>query len=439
MMTMTYPARIFATIVVWLSVTAAHAFEVREIRSMGGIDAWLVEDKTIPLIAINFAFGRGTISDLTGKEGTANFLTGMLDEGAADLDGPAFQAMRDNLAIKLSFNATPDRFYGTLQTLSPNRKDAFTLLRKAITSPRLDPDAVERMREVFVLNARNNEKNPQQIANRQWLGASIPGHPYTRLSEGSPESVMVITREDLANSHSAIFSRSGLKVVAVGDIEAAELAEVLDQIFGQLPVGQPPVAVAEASVTRTAVQKTILFDIPQTIIMFGQQGILQNDPFYFASLVMSEILGGDTTRAWLNDEVREKRGLTYGIGYNLVPLPSAGLYVGSLSTANEKAGEAVQAVKSTLRRMAELGPTQQELDNAKSFLTGSYALRFDSNEKIANVLMAMQLTGRPSNFANIRNELIDGVTLQQVKDQARKLLKPDSLVIVAVGKPVGLD
>ncbi len=427
------------TLALVASALVAAAFEVKEVKSPGGQTAWLVEDKTIPLIAFKFAFDAGSTSDPLGKDGAAHFITGMMDEGAADLDGPTFQEQRDNLAIKIRFDVTSDRFYGTLQTLSRNRKQAFDLLKKAITQPHFELEALERMRKHFIVSAQNNDKDPQQIAYREWIAAAIPGHPYGRRSEGTTEAISSITREDLINAHKTIFTRRGLKIAAVGDVDEKELATLLDDVFGSLPEGSDDKSIPMATVSAVGSLKTIPFDIPQSIIMFGQAGILQNDPDYFAAQVMSSIVGGDSQQSWLTAEVREKRGLTYGVGYNLVPMPHAGLYIGSLNTVNEKAGEAIQAVKSTLKRMADLGPTEKELSEAKSYLTGSYALRFDTDEKITDFLMALQIAGRPRDFANQRNAIIDAVTLEQVKAQAKRLLDPDKLIVVVVGKPGGLN
>ncbi len=423
----------------WAIVGSALALEVQEVKSPGGISAWLVEDKTVPLIAMNFTFAQGTTADPPGKEGLTNFITGMMDEGAGKLSGSEFQAMRDNLAIRLRFDAGNEQFYGKLQTLSRNRKQAFDLLKEAITKPHFDPEAVERMRKHFVLASQNKEKDPESIVYEQWLALAVGKHPYAKRGEGTPDTLQAITRDDLVAAHDSVFTRTGLKITVVGDISAVDLAALLDDTFGTLPEATGRKEIPVATVSSTAVTKVIPFDIPQSTIIFGQAGILQGDPHYFKAYVMSHILGGSTQRAWLTEEVREKRGLTYGVGYGLSPLPHAGLYVGSLSTVNEKAGEAMQAVRSTLQRMAELGPTQKELDEAKSYLTGSYALRFDTNEKIAGYLMILQLAGESSDFPNRRNALIEAVTLEEVKAQAKRLLKADQLIVVAIGKPVGLQ
>jgi zinc protease len=434
--------RIASAILVWITAAlfaaAAFATDAVEIKSKSGITAWLVEDKTIPLIAINYAFARGSTSDPAGKEGVAHFLTGMMDEGAANLTGPEFQAKRDRLAVRMSFETTNDNFYGTLQTLSKNRAEAFELLKLALTKPRFEAEPFNRMQQYFVEAARNKEKDPETIAFKEWIRLALGSHPYSRINEGTTASIAAITAQDLFDAHKRIYTRDDLKVTVVGDITPEELTLALDNIFGELPAEAPTVTVPMAEVAKGPQTKIIDFDIPQSIIVFGSKGILDDDPAYFPALVMAHILGGDSSNSWLFQDVREKRGLTYGVGYSLWALPNAALYTGSMSTVNAKAGDALQAVKSQIERMATTGPTQQELDDAKSYLTGTYALRFDTSSKIAAYLMALRMKKLPIDFAKSRNKLVEAVTLEQVREQAKRLLSAKELIVVAIGKPEGL-
>ena len=424
------------TLVLWFA--PAHAIEIKEVTSPGGIRAWLVESKSIPLIAMQFSFEGGSTSDPVGKEGTAHFITGMLDEGAGDLDSAAFQSRRDELAVKISFDSGTEQFEGSLQTLSKNRAEAFSLLKKALTSPHFENEAMERVRQQFLLSARDDEQDPDKIASRAWMNLAFAGQPYARRSNGTPDSIAKITPDDLRAAHKLIFSRNGLKVAVVGDIDAATLGQSLDEIFGDLPNTEPPKPVTSAKVAKGPQVKVIDRDIPQSIIVFGHEGILRNDPDFIPAFVMSQILGGGGFNSRLTTEVREKRGLTYGVGFGLSPMDHAGLYAGSLGTRNEKAGDALAVVKETLKKMADEGPTQTELDDMKTFLTGSYALRFDSDDKIAGQLLGLQQQRLGIDYVNKRNGLVEAVTLEQVKAQAKRLIDSDHLIVTVVGKPEGL-
>jgi zinc protease len=416
----------------------ANAIEIKEVVSPGGIRAWLVENHNIPLIAMNFSFEGGTTSDPAGKEGAVNFITGMMDEGAADLDSAAFQARRDELAVRISFDAGGDQFEGAIQTLSKNRSEAFALLRKALTAPHFEKEAMERVRQQFLLGARDEEQDPEKIASRAWMKIALGDQLYARPGAGTPQSIARIMPDDLRALHRLIFSRKGMKVAVVGDIDAPTLGLALDEVFGDLPDTAPPAPVKDVKVATGPIVKIIDRDIPQSIILFGHEGILRNDPDFIPAFVMSNILGGGGFASRLTTEVREKRGLTYGIGFGLAPLDHAGLYIGSVSTRNEKAAETLGVVVDTLRTMADEGPSQAELDDMKTYLTGSYALRFDSNNKIASQLLGIQQQNLGIDYVNKRNSLVEALTLDDVKAQAKRLIHADRLITTIVGRPVGV-
>ncbi|MBC8037422.1 MAG: insulinase family protein, partial [Rhizobiales bacterium] len=198
---------IFAGFALAISFGYANAIEIKEVTSPGGIKAWLVESKSIPLIAMDFSFEGGSTSDPAGKEGTAHFITGMMDEGAGDLDSAAFQALRDELAVRISFDSGMDQFEGSLQTLSKNREQAFALLKKVLTAPHFEMAAMERVRQQFLLSARNDEQDPESIASRAWMKLAFGDQLYARQSKGTPESIAAIAPDDLRAMHKLLFSR----------------------------------------------------------------------------------------------------------------------------------------------------------------------------------------------------------------------------------------
>ncbi len=434
-------AMLRGVLVVWLTLiaSAAHAFTIQEVKSPGGITAWLVEEKAIPMMAMNFSFRGGDSEDPPGKGGVSNFLTGMMDEGAGDILAQDFQRQRDALAMRMSFDAGRDFFEGTFQTLTRNREASAELLRLAITSPRFDPEPLERMRQSFILSARDRLQDPQAIAWRAWMKLALPGDAYQRPPEGTEQVISSITADDLRAAHRRIFNRADLQVAVVGDISAAELGPLLDKVFGGLPENPETLAVPPAKMEQGPKLEVIDRNQPQSVIVFGHEGPLRNDPDFIPAYVMSEILGGGGFGSRLTNEIREKRGLTYGVGFDLSPLARQGLYVGVLQTANGSAGEALGLVREVMRKMAEEGPTQQELDEAKTYLTGSYALRFSSNSAIANQLLGLQQQRLPVDYVEKRNALVEAVTLDQVKAQAKRLLHPDRLIVTIVGKPEGVQ
>jgi zinc protease len=373
-----------------------------------------------------------------GKEGAAHFVTAMMDEGAGDLDSAAFQARRDTLNMKMSFDANFDHFEGSFQTLSDKRDESFALLKLALTKPRFDKEPLERVRDQLLVGARHNEEEPDKISSRAWMVKAFDPHPYARESEGTVKSLAAIDSDDLHRMHKLLFSRKGLKVAVVGDIDEATLIRLLDETFGDLPDNDPPPAAPMVHVAGGPATEIIDRDIPQSIITFGHDGILRRDPDFIPAYVASFVLGGGGFGSRLTEEVREKRGLTYGVSIGLYPFDHAGLVFGQLGTRNEKAGEALDIVKETMRKFAEEGPTPAELAQTKTYLTGSYALRFDSNSKIARQLLAIQQDNLGIDYVNRRNGLIEAVTLEQAKAQARRISQPDKLIVTVVGKPEGI-
>lgn len=417
----------------------ARAFTIQEVTSPGGIKAWLVEEKAIPLLAMNFSFRGGAAQDPAGKDGVSTFLTGMLDEGAGDLLSGAFQKRKEELAFRMSFDADDDFFEGSFQTLSKNRDESLDLLRLAITSPRFDSDPLERMRRQFLVSVEDKKQDPQSVAWQSWFEQVLPGDPYARRIGGTEETMTAMTADDLRAAHRRIFNRENLQVAVVGDITAAELGPLLDKVFGGLPEKAPPLpALPPARPAMGPKLQIVGRDMPQSVIVFGHEGILRSDPDFIPAFVMAEILSGSGITSRLSEEIREKRGLTYGVGFDLSPSARAGVYVGFLQTKNETAGEALDVARQVIAKYAEEGPTQAELDEAKTYLTGSYGLRFSSNAAIAGQLLGLQQQNLGVDYIEKRNALVEAVTLDQVKAQAKRLLHPDRLIVTVVGRPEGL-
>ena len=418
-----------------VNVPLAHAIDIQKIVSPKGLIAWLVEDHSNPIITVNFAFRGGAALDPAGKGGLANLVASTLDEGAGNLDSQAFQQELEDLSVSLSFRAAQDSFSGSLRTLTRNRDRAFELLKLALTRPRFDADAVARMRSQILAGLRRRSENPHQIAGRTLLKTLFPGHSYGSPVMGSAETVPVIKNVDLKLFQAQRLAKDNLVVSVVGDLTADALGKWLDYVFGSLPETASPWKLAD--ITATAGNRTILIDkpIPQSVIRFGQAGIKRNDPDFFAAYIMNYVLGGGGFESRLYKEVREKRGLAYSVYSYLSPYNHAGLIMGGSATANARAAETIKILKNEWRRMADQGLTRTELDDAKTYLTGSYPLRFSSSRQIAAMMTGIQLERLGINYIDQRNSFINSVTLDDVNQVAKKLLDANSLTVVVVGQP----
>jgi zinc protease len=380
-----------------LAAPVAQAAKIQRVVSPGGIVAWLEEEHAVPLVTMSFGFKGGNTQDPPGKEGLANLMTALFDEGAADMDGQTFQSKEEDLSMQMSFNEERDGFYGQFKALSENRDASFELLAAAVAKPRFADEAVERMRREIDSQVRNEQKNPDALAGNAFAKLAFAGHPYGRPADGTVDTLKGLTRADLVDYYTRVFAKDGLKIGVVGDIDAATLGPLLDKVFGSLPDHQK-----------------------------------LTDPDFMAAYLMNHILGGGGFSSWLYREVREKRGLAYSVDTELLPRQHTGLWIGGVGTRGEKAAESLDIIRQQVKRMVEQGPTQTELDEAKDFVIGSYGLRFDTSEKIAGQLLAVQIDNLGIDYFDRRNAEVKAVTLDQVKAAAKKYLSGD-MTVVTVG------
>ncbi len=410
--------------------------KIQEVTSPGGIKAWLVESHVNPLIAIRFAFVGGASQDAPGKDGQAYFVTSMMDEGAGELDASAFQEREQALAMRMEFDAGRDVMLGNIQTLAENKDEVFDLVRLAMSKPRFDEDALERVRAQILAGLKFDENDPETVASLAWDRLAFNDHPYGRPVKGTMASIAAITSEDLHDYVRRVFARDKLVVSVVGDITAEELGPALDQLFGDLPERSELVQVAEARPPLGPTREVIIMDVPQSVAQFGHRGIARDDDDFIAAYVLNYIIGGGGFSSRLMEEVREKRGLAYSVYSNLYPYQHGAVFVGNVATKNEAVGQSLTVIQDELLRLSEQGPSQEELDSAKSYLTGAYALRFESSTSIASQLLWIQIEDLGIDYITKRNALVEAVTMDDIKRVAKRLLAADQLITTIVGKPV---
>ncbi|HRO12598.1 pitrilysin family protein [Amaricoccus sp.] len=426
-----------ALVALGLAGPAAAEIEIQRVTSPGGITAWLYEEHSLPMLNIEASFQGGAALDPPGKAGAARMMAALLTEGAGERDATAFAEATEALAAGIGIRAGSDSVAVSARMLTENRDAALELLRSALLEPRFDPEAVERVRQQLLSAARDAESDPNAIAGRAFYGDAFPGHPYAAPTDGTVESIAGLDLADLGAAREATLARDRLRLAVVGDISAGELGPLLDQVFGGLPAAGPPLPpVAEPHTPGTT--RVIDFDIPQSVVLFGQPGIARSDPDFIPAYVMDHMLGGGGFGSRLMQEVRDKRGLTYGISTWLASGDFGWLYMGGFSTANARAGEAIDLVRAEWRRMAEQGVSPEELEAAKRYLTGAYPLRFDGNGQIAGELLGLQVAGLGPEYVNERNALVEAVTVEDVARVARRILRPEALTFVIVGRPEGL-
>lgn len=428
----------------WLAVAFAAAPAQAEIAivpvtSPGGIAAWLHEDHSIPMLSIQAAFPGGPAFDAEDKLGATALMANLLDEGAGDLDSIAFGTALEELASYVDFWTSDDVVGLSATMLAENRDATVELVRLALTEPRFDAEPVERVRAGTLANIRSVATDPGSLASLAFFDEAFPNHPYGRPIQGVLETVTVLDVNDLRAAHGRALTRDGVLVAVVGDIGPEEAGAMLDRLFGALPAEGP--ALPEPPETGLAGQTLVIdLGIPQTLAVFGTDGLAVSDPDILPAMVMDYVLGGENFGSRLNRELRGERGLTYGIQTGLQTLRLGGVYYGSFSSSNARAGEALEVVRDEWERLGREGAvTEAELSEAKQYLTGEYALRFDGIGPIAGALLGTQMAGHGPDYVNLRNGLVEAVTAEDVARVARRLLKPETLTTVAVGRPEGID
>ena len=417
----------------------AHAIEIQDVTSPGGVKAWLVEDHSIPFVALSITFKGGASLDDPAKRGAINLMTATLEEGAGELDSTEYAQAVEALGAQFRFDVNDDSLNVTMRALTENRDEAAALLAQALTQPRFEDTAVDRVRAQVQAIIRSEATDPQAIAAKEMAKQAWGEHPYASSINGTMESLDGLTSKDLVAAKNRVLARDRVLVGAAGDISAEELGALVDKIVGGLPEKGTASLPERAELQLSGGVTVIDWDSPQTVVSFAGPGLPIDDPDYFAAYVANHILGGGGFSSRLMDEIREKRGLTYGIGTGLANGLYGETWQGGMAGSNNTVGQAIDLIRQEWDRMAKDGVTEQELNDAKTYLTGEYPLRFDGNGKIATILAGMQLAGFPIDYPNNRNALVEAVTAEDVTRVAERLLKADDLRFVLVGRPEGIE
>ncbi|MEM8591056.1 MAG: pitrilysin family protein [Pseudomonadota bacterium] len=421
------------------TVTAAWAeVDIQEVTSPGGIKAWLVEEPSIPFTALDIRFEGGTALDLPGKRGATNLMMALLEEGAGDMDARAFAEAREGLAARFRFQSFDDTVSISAQFLTENRDESVALLHEALVNPRFDDDAIARVKGQVESGIRRDLKDPDRISSETYYNLAFGDHPYGVPKEGTLESVAALTRDDLEAARLGALALDRVHIGAVGDITAEELGILLDELLAGLPQEGSELP-ARVDYELPGGVTVVNFEGPQSTAIFGHSGMVRDDPDYFAAFILMEILGGGGVESRLGFEVREQRGLTYGIASFLVPKDHSELVLGRVRSSNETIAEAIDVTRREWTRIAEEGVTEDELERTKKYLTGAYPLRFDGNANIAGILAGMQTADLGIDYIATRNDNVNAVSLEEINRVARELLSGEDLHFVVVGEPVGLD
>lgn len=413
--------------------------DVQEVKSPKGITAWMVESHEIPVVSIALAFkNAGMASDPKGLAGLVNLLSGLLDEGAGEWSGQEFKKFLLEKNIELSITANQDTFQISFRTIKQNAKDAFFALRTILSKPRFDLDALNRVKNQIATILEQSLHNEHAIASQKMNSLLYGTHPYGKTTEQTLQEYPKVTPDQLRQFMKERFAQDQILISVVGDITPNELTVFLDETFGVLPEKAIPLKIDDASTLNKGTTELVPLDIPQSVIYFSQPGIARCHPDFYAAFVLMKILGDGQFESRLWNEIREKRGLAYGVNAHLSWLRHSSLITGGTATKSENVADVIAIIRNVWQKALQ-GITKKELDFVKERMIGSFALNFSSTLKIAGALLTYQIDDLGLDFINKRNEMIASLTKEQLDTIAKSLLKPEELTFVIVGKPEGLS
>ena len=407
---------------------------ITEVKVLDGNKAWLVEEHSIPFVTLEIRFKGGATLDRVGKRGSVYFMSALLNEGADDLDASAFANEMERLAVKLDFNVYQDSLSISFKFLTENKSASINLLKKALTKPRFEEEPFKRVRDQILSILKSNAKDPRKIASKVFFENVFGSHPYGSMKDGNLESILSLSREDILNAYEDTFNRNQIFISAVGDIKPNELRDLVNEVIEKIPAHSNKV-IDQATYKFPEGNTVIDFDTPQSVTIFGHDGIKRTDKDFFSAYVLTHILGGSGFGSRLMTELREKNGLTYGVSAYLASWEKADLILGQFASSNNTVMEAIGIVRKEWAALADRGVTADELQDAKTFLTGAYPLRFDGNSRIARILVGMQTQGLPMDYIHTRNAKVNAVTMEDIRRVSARILKEENLYFVIVGRP----
>ncbi|ASQ45105.1 M16 family metallopeptidase [Legionella clemsonensis] len=413
----------------------AGSFKLQKWQTANGAQVVFYQALEVPMLDIHIAFRAGSAYD--GKHyGLSALTTDLLSQGNAGLDATAVAERLANIGAQYSADSSRDMIVLKLKTLTTQEalQQAIETFHLILNKPDFPQNAFHREKSQQLLAIAQNQESPDDVANLVFFKTLYKNHPYAHPVIGTEESVNTIEPHHVRDFYKRYFVGSNAVIVMVGAIDEKKAHELADKLVQQLPTGQAAPKVPKAPQLTASEKKDIPFPSSQTIIRLGQIGIDHHSPDYFPLTVGNYILGGGALVSRLANEVREKRGLTYGVSSQFIPMPGEGPFLISLATQNRQATTALKIAEDTLATFIENGPEEAELMAAKQYLTGSFPLSLASNSSIASMLLRIVFYHLPDNYLDTYVEKINAVSTSQIKQAFQKQVNLNNMLVVSVGK-----
>ena len=415
---------------------ARAGLDVESWTTDSGARVLFLQTDNLPILDVSVEFPAGAARDLPGKEGLASMTLSLMNKGTRSMDENQISERLAGVGAQLSGNFDLDRSGFSLRTLSDSdaRGAALAVLHEILASPSFPQAVLEREKSRRIDFIKERATRPGFIVEQAFQKALYGSHPYANSGSGDPDSVAGISRDDLFAFHQRYFVSNEAIVTIVGDVSKEDAKRIAADLTADLPRTKDPLpALPEVPSLTKDKEEVIAHSASQAHIRIGMLGVRRGDPDYFPLWIGVQILGGGGMTSLLNDELREKRGLTYGVYGYLSPYSRRGPFEIELQTRMDQAWKALDVTRTTLEKYLADGPTEEQLRAAKQYIVGGFGLNIDSNAELVGYLAMIGFYGLPLDYMDRFPEEIEKVTLEQVRDALRRRFLPSKTVTVVVG------
>ena len=420
--------------IIFTNPSIANTFKIERWITKNKVSVAFYQAMEVPMLDISIAFAAGSAYD-EDHFGLSALTAQMINEGSAGLNATQVAEQLAKNGSQFFIETSRDMSLFTLRTLTNNKayQQATTTLTNMLTRPNFSSASFELMKKQQIMAIEQINQSPEDIATEQFLAHLYGKHPYAHPVNGTFSTVQELTRKQSVDFYKKYYTANNAILVLVGAIDSSEAHQLADKLTANLPQGAPLQPLDKAQPLKTAEAINIAFPSSQTIIRLGQVGIDHQDLNYFPLLVGNYILGGSNLTSELAEELREKRGLTYGIHSEIVPMSGKGPFLINFSTQHTQTKQAIQLAEQTLRLFIKNGPSEEELKAAKRYLIGSYPLSLASNRSIAALLSRILFYHLPSDYLDTYVAKINAVTITDIKKAFQQLIQPNKLLFITVG------
>jgi zinc protease len=419
----------------FISLQAQAAVDIQHWQTSAGAEVYFVENHDLPIIDLSVNFAAGSARDEKATSGLASLTGHMMTLGAGGLTDEEISKRIADVGAIMGGDADLDRASFQLRTLSSARErdQALDIYSKVLQQPDFPADVLEREKARIVAGLREAATQPESIASKAFMSAVYGDHPYALDSNGEPETVAALKREDLQNFYNHYYGPQGTVIAMIGDMSREQATQIAERLSSGLPKAPALAPLPDVQYPAVASTEHIPHPASQSHILIGYPGVKRGDKDYFALYVGNYILGGGGFVSRLTEEVREKRGLVYSVYSYFMPLKKLGPFQIGLQTKAEQSDDALKVVRQTLDKFMQQGPTEAELKAAKQNIIGGFPLRLDSNSKILEYLAVIGFYQLPLTYLKDFNDEVSKVTTAQIKDAFSRRINTDKLATVIVG------